>query len=112
MLPNDGCSREEPLARWRFMTIVRAHQITRAYPQSLSDPMKFAIVLLTAALAASAGRAAAPEVDYPLQPPGEPSRLQSNIPVGKTLLIPVNARDADGDPLTYKVTSSSAKIMV
>src|SRR6185369_12922905 len=74
--------------------------------------MKSAAILITALAAAVRGFAAAPEVDYPPQPFGEAPRVMPWVPVGKTLLIPITARDADGDPLSYKVTSTSADLLV
>src|SRR2546425_2195943 len=33
------------------------------------------------------------------------------IPCGKTLVVPVTASDADGDPIIYSVTSDNPKIL-
>jgi len=59
-----------------------------------------------------AGRAAPPVIDPPLPAAGEPARVAPNIPVGKTLLFPITASDADGDAISYKATSSNPNILV
>ncbi len=74
--------------------------------------MKSAAILFAAIATAARCGAAAPELDYPVQPYGQAARVLPFVPVGKTVLIPVTAHDADGDPLSYKVTSSSADILV
>lgn len=38
--------------------------------------------------------------------------VAKTFPVGKTLMFPITVTDPHGDPLTYKVTSSNAKILV
>ena len=70
---------------------------------------------LTALLAFSlplAIQAAAPVMEEPIPGNGEPARVTPKVPVGKTLLFPIAASDEDGDVLSYKVTSSNAKIIV
>lgn len=74
--------------------------------------MKSAAILIAALAAVSRGFAAAPVVDYPPQPVGQAVRVLPFVPVGKTVLIPITATDADGDPLSYKVTSSSGDVLV
>jgi cyclophilin family peptidyl-prolyl cis-trans isomerase len=71
-----------------------------------------AIILASFAVLACALRAAAPVLDDPLPATGEPARVTPEIPVGKTLLFPITASNADGDPLLYKVTSSNPNIFV
>ncbi len=56
--------------------------------------------------------AAVPVMEEPLAANGEPARVTPRVPVGKTLLFPIAASDEDGDVLSYKVTSSNAKIIV
>ena len=76
---------------------------------SLLQPLSTALasaILLTAPL-----RAAAPVLDDPIPAVGEPARVSPSFPVGKTLLFPITASDADGDALSYKVTSSNPLIM-
>ena len=36
--------------------------------------------------------------------------VAANVPVGKTLFIPVTGSDADGNPITYSVTSSDPSV--
>lgn len=55
--------------------------------------------------------AAAPVMDPLIPPAGEPARVTPKVPVGKTLLFPVTASDADGEALSYKVTSSNPAIL-
>lgn len=38
------------------------------------------------------------------------SNVSGNIPVGKTLVVPVTATDPDGDAITYSITSNNANI--
>ena len=61
-------------------------------------------------LAAPLG-AAVPVIDDPIPAVGEPARVAPSFPVGKTLLFPITASDADGDALSYKVTSSNPLIL-
>ena len=58
------------------------------------------------------GWAAAPVIDPPIPATGEPAKVAPLIPVGKTLLFPITATDADGDPISYTVSSSNPNIMV
>lgn len=54
-----------------------------------------------------------PVIEDPiLEADGTTKKIEPKIPVGKTLLIPIAASDADGDPLSFKVTSSNPKVMV
>jgi cyclophilin family peptidyl-prolyl cis-trans isomerase len=71
-----------------------------------------AIVLASFAALSCALFAAAPVLDEPLPAVGEAARVTPDIPVGKTLLFPITASDADGDPLSYKVTSTNPNILV
>ncbi len=57
-------------------------------------------------LLGSALHAAAPV--FPPHPDGTDSPL--SIPCGKTLVVPIACDDADGEALTYTVTSSNAKV--
>ncbi|MEQ1861612.1 MAG: peptidylprolyl isomerase [Chthoniobacteraceae bacterium] len=57
------------------------------------------------------GYAAVPVIDPPIPTQGQAARVTPNIPVGKTLLFPITASDADGDALSYKVTSSNPAIL-
>lgn len=76
--------------------------------------MKVSISLITAVvwISASFSYAAAPVVDEPIPAANQPAKVTPSIPVGKTLLFPITASDADGDALEYKVTSSNPNIMV
>ncbi len=69
--------------------------------RSLSGILIGAISLLVPVL-----QAASPV--FPTHPDGTDSPL--NIPCGKTLVVPIACEDADGDALTYTVTSSNSKI--
>src|SRR5688572_17161693 len=73
----------------------------------------FCSLSLAVALGAAA-HAAAPVLDdlVPLDGTGFPARVEPRVPVGKALLFPVTASDADGDVLTYKVRSSSPNVLV
>ena len=51
--------------------------------------------------------AAAPVID---EPPA--NGVPKTLPVGKTLTFPITATDADGDPLTFKVTSNNPRLLV
>jgi cyclophilin family peptidyl-prolyl cis-trans isomerase len=46
-----------------------------------------------------------------LDPPVSADRVVPTIPVGKVLLMPLTASDANGDALTYTVKSSNARIL-
>jgi cyclophilin family peptidyl-prolyl cis-trans isomerase len=59
-------------------------------------------------LPVSAAANALPAIDEPVQA----NRVAPTFPVGKALMFPITASDADGDVLSYKVTSSNPKIMV
>ncbi len=67
----------------------------------------FRIVLLLGFATTAFG--APPVFDNPTTSPPSFPRA---IPVGKALIFPITATDADGDPLTYKVTSSNPKVIV
>ncbi len=76
--------------------------------------------LLFAGWAMGAGAwAAVPVLDHPIPLRDEsqssivePPHVAPVIPVGKTLLFPITASDADGDALSYNVTSSNPNILV
>lgn len=70
-----------------------------------------AIFALSLALLAPL-RGAAPLLDEPLPAAGEAPRVTPAVPVGKVLLFPITATDADGDALSFKVKSSNPKILV
>lgn len=55
---------------------------------------------------------AAPVIDPPIPPAGQPAKVEPKIPVGKTLLFPITASDADGDAISYRVSSSNPSILV
>ena len=63
-------------------------------------------------LAGASLRAVSPVLDEPLPAVGEAPRVTPEVPVGKVLLFPITASDADGDALTFKVKSSNPKILV
>lgn len=67
---------------------------------------------LTALALAAVSHGAAPAIDDPVPAEPLPLRVTPKVPVGKTLLFPITASDADGDILSYKVTSSNPKILV
>jgi cyclophilin family peptidyl-prolyl cis-trans isomerase len=52
-----------------------------------------------------------PVLDSPVAATGETQKVAPRVPVGKTLLIPLTATDADGDPLSYSVKSSNRSII-
>jgi cyclophilin family peptidyl-prolyl cis-trans isomerase len=76
--------------------------------------MKALRILPLAVALSAAVHAAAPVLDdlVPLDGTGFPARVEPRVPVGKALLFPVTASDADGDVLTYKVKSSSPNVLV
>lgn len=53
----------------------------------------------------------APVIDDPLKE-GTVDKVAPKLPVGKGLVLPIAASDADGDALSYTVTSSNPKIHV
>lgn len=57
--------------------------------------------------------AAAPELDdpAPLDGSGFPAKVEPRVPVGKALIFPITAADADGDVLEYSVTSSNPDVI-
>ena len=55
--------------------------------------------------------AASPVLDDPLALENGSAKVTANIPVGKTLVLPLTASDADGDVLGFTVASSHPKIM-
>ena len=67
--------------------------------------------LLAAVLGLASADAAPPVLDDPLGPENGALRVVPRIPVGKTLVLPLLASDADGDVLSFSVTSSNPKIM-
>ncbi|MEQ1859768.1 MAG: peptidylprolyl isomerase [Chthoniobacteraceae bacterium] len=67
--------------------------------------MKLFHLLLFPVLLAVPGRAAAPVID----PPGE---VAPRVPIGKALLLPITASDADGDRLTFTVSSDKPGVSV
>ena len=70
------------------------------------------IVALTAVMSGSPGAMAAlPVLADPLASENGSVRVVPTIPVGKTLVLPLLASDADGDVLDFTVTSSNPKIM-
>jgi cyclophilin family peptidyl-prolyl cis-trans isomerase len=76
--------------------------------------MKLSLPLLISALLGTSMSvcSAPPVIDPPVPPADEAQRVEPLVPVGKTLLFPITASDADGDVLSYKVTSSNPSIMV
>jgi hypothetical protein len=52
-----------------------------------------------------------PVLDAPISASGEVQKVAPRVPVGKTLLIPLTATDADGDSLSYTVKSSNRSII-
>lgn len=75
-------------------------------------PLAIIVHSLAVAALTLVGRAAAPVIDPPIPAVGEPAKVAPNIPVGKTLLFPITASDADGDAITYKAISSNPSILV
>jgi cyclophilin family peptidyl-prolyl cis-trans isomerase len=53
-----------------------------------------------------------PSIDDPLKLSDETKKVEPKVPIGKTLIIPITAQDADGHALSYKVTSSNPAVMV
>lgn len=68
-------------------------------------PLHFLAPLLLGATAAS--WAASPIIDTP-----NPANVPLSVPIGKALLLPITATDADGDRLTYTVKSDKANVRV
>jgi len=73
--------------------------------------------LLSALLTLAAGwaaRGAAPVIDTPIildsQPPTAGENV--NVPIGKAVIFPITATDADGHRLTYKVSSDKTNVKV
>lgn len=73
-------------------------------------------LLLSAAVAGlgSVCFATAPVIDnpVPLDDANKPTHVAPRVPVGKTLMFPITATDADGDMLSYSVTSSNPNVFV
>lgn len=64
--------------------------------------------LLATVLAGTlAGYAAAPVIDQP-----NPAHVAPEVPIGKALLFPITASDADGDRLTFRVSSDKPGVKV
>jgi cyclophilin family peptidyl-prolyl cis-trans isomerase len=74
------------------------------------------VTFLAACLAASplAVTASPPVIDepVPVNPENFPTHVEPRVPVGKALIFPITATDAEGGPLKYTVTSDNPKIMV
>jgi len=68
-------------------------------------PLHFLAPLLLGATAAS--WAASPVIDTP-----NPANVPLSVPIGKALLLPITATDADGDRLTYTVKSDKTNVRV
>ena len=73
--------------------------------------------LLSALLTLAAGwaaRGAAPVIDTPIILDSQPPTAGENVkvPVGKAVVFPITATDADGHRLTYKVTSDKTNVKV
>ena len=75
----------------------------------------FRLPLLPAILAVSglifSAFSAPPVLDDPTVPENGATRVVARIPVGKTLVLPLAASDADDDVLNFSVVSSNPKIM-
>ena len=70
-------------------------------------PFRFIAIFLL--LLGLRGRAATPVMD---DPANTPPNFPRGIPVGKTLVFPITAAaDAEGFPLSFKVTSSNPKVI-
>ncbi len=69
--------------------------------------MKIARFFLSLLLATASGWAAVPVLDPP-----DPAKVAPNVPIGKVLLLPITASDADGDRLTFTVTSDQPSVKV
>ncbi len=91
---------------------MRADKLLLFRPLVTASPFRF--IAFSLLLAAVGGRlwAASPVIDPPIPLEGEPARVEPEIPVGKTLLFPITASDADGEALSYKATSSNPTILV
>ena len=68
--------------------------------------MKFARLLFPLLLVA-AGRSAVPVID-----PVDSAKVPPSVPIGKALLLPITASDADGDRLTFTVASDKPAVRV
>ena len=74
----------------------------------------FLVLFVPACLLAARVIAAAPVLDepVPLDNGGAPAQVAPRVFVGKALVFPITATDADGEMLRYKVKSSSPNVLV
>lgn len=79
----------------------------------MDSPSRFPLIAaLSLVLSGTPGAVAAPPVlADPLAAENGAVRVVPRIPVGKTLVLPLLASDADGDVLDFTVTSSNPRIM-
>ncbi len=70
--------------------------------------------ILAFGFAAAGASAAPPVVDdpVPVEGGGLPTRVDPRVPIGKALIIPITATDADGEVLQYSVKSSNPAVFV
>ena len=79
----------------------------------MSFPSRLPLIVALTAVLSGIPRAAAvaPVLADPLAAENGATRVVPRIPVGKTLVLPLLASDADGDVLDFAVSSSNPKIM-
>ena len=81
-------------------------------PDFFRNPLTLCVAAVALALSSPVLKAQTSLIEDPLELPDGAKKVEPKVPVGKTLMIPITASNPDGNPITYKVTSSNPNIMV